>query len=44
MLTNQNYTEIIMEKNILGAAWKVSKYSAFSGPNTGKYGPKKLRI
>ena len=25
-------------------AWKVSKYGAFSGPNTEKYGPKKFRI
>ena len=23
------------------AAWKVSKYGVFSGPNTGKYGPEK---
>ena len=22
-------------------AWKLSKYGVFSGPNTGKYGPKK---
>ena len=44
MLTNQNYTEIIIEKNILGAARKVFKYSVFSDPHTGKYEPKKLRI
>ena len=25
-------------------AWKVSKYGTFSGPNTGKYRPEKLRI
>ena len=28
----------------ISTSWKVSKYGVFPGPNTGKYGPEKLRI